>query len=106
MSGGSSDDSYYQSSYDTDSGMYETYDSDEDVPLFVLLARLVDSDAAVRDKALTTLCACVEPGTLAHHAHAVVPLLEDSNRNVRYKALATLRKLEPAAQIGDVGIGQ
>ena len=71
-------------------------DSDEEVPLDVLLARLLDSQTLVREKALYTLSK-LDPATLSHHADALVATLEASQWHVRYWALRTLRELEELA---------
>ena len=79
-------------------------DSSEEVPLDVLLARLVDSDANVRVRALRTLgefslrtLGHLGPVALGPHADTLVERLEDADANVRYWALKALRKLEPLA---------
>ena len=66
------------------------------MPLDVLFARLLDSQAGVREKALYTLSQ-LDPATLSHHVYAVVASLEASDWPVRYWALGTLRELEPLA---------
>ena len=81
-------DSYGDDDEDSDA------DSGEDVPLDVLLPRLVDSDANVRVRAVWTL-GDLGPVALGPHADALVERLEDADVQVRKAALLTLCKLEP-----------
>lgn len=77
--------------------------SDDHVPLSVLLARLHASESGVRMLALQKL-GNLEPAVLAQVSDAVVARLEDAHGGVRRAALRTLRKLDPTtlAQHADV----
>ena len=67
--------------------------SDDHVPLSVLLARLHASESGVRMLALQKL-GNLEPAVLAQVSDAVFARLEDAHGGVRREALRTLHKLK------------
>ena len=84
---------------DFDENFDEDFDEDshEFAPFDVALASLEDSDRMVRVSGDWITLRQLEPAALAQHAEAVVARLEDSELQVRVRALDTLAQLEPAA---------
>ena len=84
---------------DFDENFDEDFDEDshEFAPFDVALASLEDSDRMVRVSGDWITLRQLEPAALAQHAEAVVARLEDSELQVRVRALDSLAQLEPAA---------